>query len=355
MAPVQDMAAGIEIDLPMGLIMADTPLSPFSRYTEKDSSGVTVMLISQTGDQVALAGLYELMQTVEIVPLNGTRKLGRRDFLLTGQDETVESYTYAALADGAIKGFTLTWRPEDRSMMTRVAELMRASFTPIKDAVLPSTAGRENQSIDLFAGLEIRRPEASYSGVFVDARGSVLTTNALNGCARITVGDEAEATITAVDDALGLALLQPSPALSPLGVADFRNSAPLLQSEVALSGFSFGDLLSAPAVTYGRLADLQGLQGEKTRARLELSALPGDIGGPVLDTGGAVIGVLLAKDDTTRQLPDDVRFAAPVPAIASFLQVNGVKTRLQDPTAPIAPEELSLKASDMTVLVSCWN
>ncbi|GGE47828.1 serine protease [Actibacterium pelagium] len=354
MVNVQDIAAGIALDMPMGLIEGDTPLSPFSRYKAKNDSGVTAMLISQTGDEVTMSGLYDLMQTLEIIPLEGPRERNRRNFTITGRNDQIESYTYVQTSDDEVKGFTLTWRPEDRRLMERAAQMMQASFAPIKGSVLPDTAGREDQSIDLFAGLEIRRPEASFTGFFVDGKGAVLTS-ALDQCTRVTIGDEQEAEIVAQDTALGLSLLRPTTDLSPIEIAGFRETAPRLQSEIAVAGYSYGGLLALPALTYGTLADVKGLQGETDRARLALSALPGDAGGPVFDAAGAVIGMLLPRADGARQLPEDVSFAASVSPMASFLQANGVSARISDRTDPIAPEDLTVQAADMAVLVSCWN
>ena len=105
----------------------------------------------------------------------------------------------------------------------------------------------------------------------------------------------------------------------------------------------------------GTLADLKGLAGEAAVYRLDLDALPGDTGGPVFDASGAVMGMLLGKNDSARQLPGAVRFTASVPAIAEFLSESGVQMAAAETASQIAPEDLSALASDITVLVSCWN
>ena len=50
---------------------------PFVHYGERGGSGVRVLLISQPGDQSTLFGLYDILQTLEIVPLDGERERGR--------------------------------------------------------------------------------------------------------------------------------------------------------------------------------------------------------------------------------------------------------------------------------------
>jgi hypothetical protein len=42
-------------------------------------------------------------------------------------------------------------------------------------------------------------------------------------------------------------------------------------------------------------------------------------------------------------------------AIVAFLSANGIGATASDLVGAIAPEDLTLQAADMTVLVSCWN
>lgn len=357
---VSDGTAGIEMILPMGKVEYSRTEAPFVHYDSSDEDGVRVLLISQSGDEATLFGLYDIMQTLEIVPVDGFRERKRDSFVLTGESPELKSHTYAALADGAVKGFTLVWKPGNEKVMARVVETMTESFAPLAGSVLPDNATSDDsaeQRIDLMAGLEIRRPDRSRSGFYVDATGQVLTTtDVLGQCRRVTIGEEIEAEVAARDDALGVALIKPRQALSPLEVASFHPSVPRLNSEVALSGFSYEDVLDLPVVTYGKLADVKGLQGETDVERLSIESLPGDAGGPVLDTSGAVLGMLRARsEDASRQLPPDVNFAVDVPALADFLTQAGLSPRAAEERPALAPEDLVALAGDITVRVSCWN
>jgi S1-C subfamily serine protease len=267
------------------------------------------------------------------------------------------STTYAELANGAVKGFTLVWPAGDERRRTRALEAMRASFTPTA-AVLPDLPVAEAaQGRDLLSGIRIRQPERMRSGFYVSAAGQVVTSaEAVAACDRVTLDDRIDARVTAADPVLGVALLTPAEALVPIRTARLQSGTPRLQSDVAVAGFPYGDALAQPTVTFGRLADLRGLGGEETLKRLALDAEDGDTGGPVLDATGAVLGVLLPRDGTAaRQLPPDVSFAADASALASFLSQNGVNPAASDAVEPIAPEDLTVIAADMTVRVSCWN
>ncbi|MGI9393730.1 MAG: peptidoglycan-binding protein, partial [Boseongicola sp.] len=97
MTPVIENNAGIEINLPAGLVDFDRYQPPFAHFNSKTDDGVRLLLISQTGDAATLQALYDIMQTLEIVPLDGSRAFRRRDFTLTGANDTIVSHTYARL------------------------------------------------------------------------------------------------------------------------------------------------------------------------------------------------------------------------------------------------------------------
>ncbi|MBN2905749.1 MAG: peptidoglycan-binding protein [Rhodobacteraceae bacterium] len=358
MQNIEETEAGIRIDMPLGLVKFDRYEPPFVHYEARGDSGVRALLISQRGDQATLFGLYDIMQTLEIVPLNGTRERTDRDFTLTGQNDALTSYTYATLTGGMIKGFTLIWGPGENKLMTRAAQMMRKSLDSVPNVALDETLGEASadQRADMLSGLEIRKPDATHSGFFVDAAGAVLTTlTGLDRCNRITIGPELEASLTASDPALGLVVLRPARALAPIEYASFQVAVPRLKSDVAVSGFSYGEVLDLPVLTYGTLADLRGLDGEDNVQRLDLAALPGDIGGPVLDASGAVLGVLLARPEGPRQLPENVRYAADVQSITTFLTENGITPRAAQTEGALPAAVLTRRAADMTVPVSCWN
>lgn len=355
-APVIDEAAGIEVDLPRALVAFDRYEAPFAHYEPITDDGVKVVLISLSGDATTLAAYYDIMQMLEAVPTEGERSLGRESFTIEGRNDRIQSHTYARRAGGAVKGFSLIWPVGDEKRYRLALDAMKASFRTNPE-VLPDGIGSGVQDIDLLSGLEIRRPEKSRSGFFIASDGAVLTTtDAVRQCSRITLDDDVEADVVAEDGPLGLALLRPRQTLSPLSVARLAVQEPRLQSDVAVSGYSFGGVLSAPTLTYGTLSDLKGLNGDPQVQRLSITSEPGDAGGPVLAQSGAVVGMLLAETEGgNRQLPGDVAFAADAPVLADFLSANGVTPAAGDLDTNIPPEDLTILAADMTVLVSCWN
>lgn len=356
---VRDDTAGIEIAMPKGEVTFDRYEPPFAHYAARDGSDVPrVLLISQAGDRARLRALYEVMQTLEIVPRDGARERSPTNFTLVGEGSELVSHTEARLEGEAIKGFTLIWPAGDEDRRTRLVDEMRASFETIEGVVMPDTVGPpdESQSVDLLAGLEIRQPETTGSGFYVSSDGRILTTaDAARDCERITLDGDFEARVIGINERLGLALLEPSEPLAPRVHASFQPGVPRLGSEAVLSGYSWGGTLGAPTLTWGTLADLRGLDGEDTMKRYTLATRPGDAGGPVLDASGAVLGALLAQPSEERSLPEGVAFAVDVEAIGTFLGAHGVTPDESTGDTRLSRGEMERLARDMTVLVGCWR
>ncbi|MCT4369138.1 trypsin-like peptidase domain-containing protein [Yangia mangrovi] len=357
MQEVNDARAGIAIELPMGLLEFDRHEAPFAIYKGNGTlEGAQALLISQPGDRKALNGLYEILQTLAIVPVNGARNLRRDGFTLAGENARITSHTEAVLQGGQIKGWTLVWPAGDEARFERVVNMMKTSFRVTPGVLDPASVSDDGQSLDLVSGLPIRKPRETVAGFFVDARGTVLTSAAaVAGCGRLTLDGSYDAELLQSDAELGVALLRPTAALAPRGVARLRTDMPRINSEVAVAGFPYGGVLSAPTLTFGALEDAKGLGGEETLARLAVEATPGDAGGPVLDAGGAVVGVLMPRDAGAKQLPENVAFATDASALLAFLQGAGIPGNASRGEGVMAPEDLTAAARDMTVAVNCWE
>jgi len=300
---VRDDAAGIEVIIPTGAVAFREYEPPFARYDSTGDIPAQVLLISQAGDQDRLFGLYEILQTLAIVPTDGPRRRNERSFELEGIGDGIHSYTTATLANGAIKGFILVW-----------------------------PAGDDERRTDV-----------------------LTTTDVVGDCNRLTIDTVHDAEIIHEDAALGLAVLRPAAPLAPMDVAAFQTGVPRLQSDVAVAGFPFGGVLTAPTLTFGKLADIRGLNGEDDVKRLAITAHDGDAGGPVFDNGGAVLGMLLPRTPLNgQQLPSDVSFSVDASEVMRSLETAGISTQATDDVALLPASMLAQRAAAVTVLVSCW-
>jgi len=358
LATIVEQEAGIELTLPMALVVFDHYEPPFVHFAEKDGSGLRVVLISEPGDRATLRGLYDILQTLEVVPGTGERSLTERGFTINATGDSVASHSFAELSGGLIKGYMLVWTPAAADKAGRALAAMQASFKTIGGRALdPGLVSLDDaQRRSLLAGMEVRKPRLSRSGFFVSQTGTVLTTTgALQNCARITIDRDIEAVITTQDAATGLALLTPQKPLAPRHVAAFEADALRIGTEVALAGYSYEDALPSPTLTYGAVEDTQGLSGEAGIARLSLTSLPGDAGGPVVDGTGAVLGMLLPATTGNRVLPAEVSFLANAASIKTMLAAAGVTPQTAARQGALPPEDLTDLATSLTVLVSCWD
>ncbi len=358
-ASVTDDEAGITITLPLGLVEFDHYEPPFVHYRAKDGTGPQVILISQPGDQAAFSGLYDVLQTLESVPMTGERSRDEARFRITGLSDSTSTTVYAELRGGLIKGWMLISTPGNEVRDGRILQAMEASFaTDSARALDPGMVpmGAETRA-GLLSGLEVRKPRFSRSGFFIDATGTVLTTvDAVNTCGRVTLDRVTDATVTLADAASGLALVTPATPLSPRAVAELQLAPERVGTEVMVAGYSYEDRLPAPVMTFGTLEDVTGLNGEPGLKRLAIATLAGDVGGPVLDATGAVIGLLLpGAAEGARQLPPGVQFAASAAEIARVLAPAGVTPLQAARSGALAPADLAETGSGMTVLVSCWD
>jgi peptidoglycan hydrolase-like protein with peptidoglycan-binding domain len=357
--PVSETEAGIDIDLPLGLVSFKGYEPPFVHYEAKDGSGYQVLLISRQGDAKTLVALVDRLQALAVMPMGAERSLKKSSFTLTAANDQSGAYAQADLSGGLIKGFVLIWPKTEEDRAGRVLDAMKATFVPKGDVALDEDLGEPSatSASDLMSGLEVRKPAISRTGTYVSADGAVLTTTeVLDSCTRITLDGRYDAALAFRDDTLGIAVLKPVTALAPRGVATLETAIPRPDTDVALAGYSYGEALSGPVVTFGNFAEAKGLMGEPNLVRLAVTTLPGDSGAAVLDASGAMLGMLLPrKEDATHDLPKDVSFAASGPAIATALAANGITLAPAAATGSLAAEDLSERARAMTALVSCWK
>ena len=355
---VSEAASGIEITLPLALIGFDRYEAPFVDYAPKANSGLNVLLISEPGGKASLSGLYDILQSLQIVPRDGERSLTGDTFTIRGRNAMIETLAFAKVDGGNVKGYLISWNLSDAERMSRILPAVQASFRSLGDKALdpglvPLAAAAKR---GLLAGLEMRKAKFSRSGFFVDGAGTVLTTvQAVTGCGHITLERSIDATVSFSDPASGLALLTPAKPLAPHAVAAFAAGTANAGARVSVAGYSYEDRLPAPVLTLGTVEDNKGLNGEPGLLRLSITALPGDAGGPVLGNDGAVIGMLLPPDNTGRQLPQGVAFAASASALTTVLTGKGLTIVAATATTEATPDALAAAARGMTVLVSCWE
>ena len=154
------------------------------------------------------------------------------------------------------------------------------------------------------------------TGFFVAQNRVVTNNHVVSGCTkaiqvRYPDGRSFTATISGQDATNDLVLLDTE--MPNLSVASFRFQ-PLLGEAVATYGFPYSGILS-PNFTSGDIAALSGPRGDTRLLQTSTPIQPGNSGGPLLDSSGRVIGVVvsqlnaMAMMQKDRSVPQNVNFA----------------------------------------------
>ena len=352
---ITDDRAGVTLKIPTDKVTFAEYETPFVKYEPAGDEPIQVLIISQEGDRRTLGGLYEIMQTLELVPAEGPRERSGDSFSIVGDDGTVISETYARHQDGRIKGFTLVWPSGDERRRARVIDDMKASFAESAPVFLDDALATpaDEQRVDLLAGLQIRRPSLARSGFFIDRAGTVVTTAEVGQCADLRIDESHPAEVVFSTDAI--TVIRPQDRLAPMGAAVLRDEIPRLGSDIAVAGFPFGGSLGAPTLSFGTLADLRGPSGEENMERLEVTLAEGDAGAPVIGEDGTVIGMIVPAMTEGRPLPSGVGLAVDASVIVDALREAGVSAESSAGGNARTPEAVTRLAGDMATLVTCWD
>ena len=186
---------------------------------------------------------------------------------------------------------------------------------------------------------------------FIVAAGRALTNHhVIEDCRggvqlRTAGGRDMTARVVASDRQRDLALLEvPAEAGPPL---PFRREASQVRrgDGVVTYGFPLSGILSSgPTLTTGEISALAGLGDDASQFQISAPVQPGNSGGPLLDMGGNVVGVIVSKLNAQRvarqtgDIPQNVNFAVKGAEAVAFLRRNGVSPRFGDAATRSAPE-----------------
>ncbi len=211
------------------------------------------------------------------------------------------------------------------------------------------------------------RPASSGTG-FIVAEGRVLTNNhVVAECsgmlARNARGVRVPARVLATDRRRDLALLSVAPDTGP--PLAFREAPPVHRGEAVITyGYPLSGLAtSGPTLTTGDLSALAGLRDNPTNFQITAPVNPGNSGGPLFDSQGNVIGVVVSKLNALRtaemtggDIPQNVNFAIKGTEALAFLRANGVQPRTVATTGPDRRNtEIDDIANPSTVLLACYR
>ena len=221
------------------------------------------------------------------------------------------------------------------------------------------------------------------SGFFVSKLGHVITNaHVVQNCSRVTIGDDANKQVVAevvnTDKSNDLALLK----LSSLEMASAESksliqklsivvvplaSKGLLRSEdvrlgekVLVAGYPYGDFFSnSIKVTTGVVSSTRGAGDDSGQFQLDAAVQPGNSGGPIYDSGGNIVGVVISKLDKLKvakaigSLPENVNFGIKASTVRQFLISSGLPSKKADQAEEKSTEQLAEIAKNQALMVMC--
>jgi uncharacterized protein len=204
----------------------------------------------------------------------------------------------------------------------------------------------------------LEKLDSTGSGFGVGNNYYVTNNHVVNGCSKLKVNSEM-ASIINKDPVTDLALLKTN--ISATGqTARVRSDRIKIGEEIAVAGFPLRGLLSGFNFTKGNVSSLSGVGGDSRVLQITAPVQPGNSGGPLLDSFGNVIGVVVSKlswkvSAVTGDIPQNVNFAINANSLTSFLNSNDVAFPNQPLTKELKLVDIAERAKSITVLVECWK
>ncbi|PZR07824.1 MAG: hypothetical protein DI532_23025 [Azospirillum brasilense] len=207
------------------------------------------------------------------------------------------------------------------------------------------------------------RVTGSGSGVVVSDTGHILTADhVIEGCRGLRViqigGTQIAAEVVGRDPRNDLALLKaasPLPSVIALRMESLRNG-----EAVVAYGYPLGGLLASTGnVTFGNVSALVGLRDDSRMLQISAPVQPGNSGGPLLDMGGRLVGIVQSKLNAVNvamasgDIPQNVNFAMKGSVALGFLQAHNVEPVFERRGPDLPQADVTAQAQKVTVKVLC--
>ena len=291
----------------------------------------------------------------------------------TPQDLAAALHWYKKAADQGDKKGAAAYRQVIAKIAKRQESPPPPIVTPSPPAASSPLASTRTPADAL--GLEGAKQLGNSIGTayFVSRRGHLLTNHhVVKNCRDVRItgpsaplaiegqlsDDQRRPEVVAMDEQIDLALLHTRVAV--LETVSFRaGRGARLGEDVLVVGYPLQGFLSSVNVTKGSVSAIGGLGNDRFRFQFTAPIQIGNSGGPVLDRGGKLMGMVVEKLNAlkiakiTGDLPQNVNFAIHGAVARLFLDGQGVEYAVSPPGDDREPEDVATQALKYTVHLTC--
>ena len=198
------------------------------------------------------------------------------------------------------------------------------------------------------------RPNSSGTGFYINRDGDLVTNHhVIEGCYALGVQTDSEvipASTVFTDRNLDIAVLRTD--RNPGSAALLRSaSEPSLGQRVYVVGYPLLGALRSINFTEGLVSSLTGFRGDDQALQTSAAVQPGNSGGPLLDEGGVVIGVVNARIEDA----ENVGFAIRAEELIRLLRRQGIEYRGAGAMTPERTETIATRAAQFTFPILCYG
>jgi S1-C subfamily serine protease len=197
-------------------------------------------------------------------------------------------------------------------------------------------------------------PASSGTGFFVSNNGHIITNDhVIVGCRNVTItqqGKYVEVDVIAYDERNDLAILKSD--IRPKKFYRISKEDPKLMDDVVIAGYPLGNKVSTGIkTTKGSVTSLSGMGNNFSEFQTDAALNKGNSGGPIIDKGGNVIGVAVAKIE--KEGIEGFNFGIKSSVLKSFTNSNNLKL-ITASRSRISQNQLTSLVTDGTVYIDCW-
>jgi S1-C subfamily serine protease len=288
--------------------------------------------------------------------------------------ELRKSSLMVAMAKGATYQFNLTSTgPLLTALSNCVAKIKSSGISnagdfstpapkaPVARPVVASTPAPSNPPQPTPA----KKIDKTGTGFVISANGHILTNqHVIDGCVGEIHGNLSGESpialrVVSTDETNDLALLQGAGA-SFKDVATIREKAIHPGDAVVAIGYPFHGLLTSDfTVTTGIVSSLSGILNDTRYLQISAAVQPGNSGGPLLDSGGHVVGMVAAKLNAlkfakaTGDMPENINFAIKTGGLRDFLDNSVVSYQTAEAKGELKTADIAHDARAYTLLIAC--